>query len=485
MSGRKCGEVLAVLSQNKAIIDKAKNDIDDGIFKKNSEITKISKDIENLVEEISVLKIYKGKNKEVFLKEIQSLETALANHKIKAKQALESLPNPDLKMKNSSLNGKLEELLQKGDAIRKKVSSDYQDANYNAAAHLQNEIRTILAKKSEISRHTDSVYNSSTRVYMEVKEILQNANKKVEMANDYEEQAVMKLNNIEANELKRAVEKSLDKIDKPKAMKFVPADYNSLLKGVDDFLKKTDVEIIKSFSDINTRINKVNENAEVHYAEWEMKTNKLRSMLGSVSGDFKTTVVEDPIDKKMVSALEFERTFLRNDSNDNFLKSVTLIEKNIGSDNFDEAEKQLETLRKEYYALKEKCIEQSIKLKKNIAITQDTVKGLHKLKYNIEVTTVCEDENPIDGYRIKCTLGEEVLDFSPEISDDGKISYNINHVLTNGKEAGNCHTSMDSIYNALVEEGIPLGDITKDGASVISKVVKSKTSAMKQEKSRG
>ena len=97
--------------------------------------------------------------------------------------------------------------------------------------------------------------------------------------------------------------------------------------------------------------------------------------------------------------------------------------------------------------------------------------------------TVSESENGIqDGYNIKLTMGDEIIDFEPRINFDGTSSLNIDHQES---VSGSCGNTMEKVMKALQGKGIMITDILKNGKSVVFREKSSKTSSNKdKEKSR-
>ena len=97
------------------------------------------------------------------------------------------------------------------------------------------------------------------------------------------------------------------------------------------------------------------------------------------------------------------------------------------------------------------------------------------LGYHVAIS---ESENGIqDGFNIKLTMGDEIIDFEPRINSDGISSLNIDHQES---ISGSCGTTMEKVMKALQGKGILITDILKNGKSV---VFKDKTSSSKSSNS--
>ena len=102
------------------------------------------------------------------------------------------------------------------------------------------------------------------------------------------------------------------------------------------------------------------------------------------------------------------------------------------------------------------------------------------LGYHVAIS---ESENGIqDGFNIKLTMGDEIIDFEPRINSDGTSSLNIDHQES---ISGSCGATMEKVMKALQGKGILITDILKNGKSVVFKdKISSSKSSNSQNKER-
>ncbi|MDY6349122.1 MAG: hypothetical protein SPL62_01290, partial [Selenomonas sp.] len=89
---------------------------------------------------------------------------------------------------------------------------------------------------------------------------------------------------------------------------------------------------------------------------------------------------------------------------------------------------------------------------------------MEDLQYSFHTRPI--DDNPNNGYRIKCEVGDEIIDFDRiDIDEGGGIVVNIDHTEATG---GSCHNSWKEIATKMREAGIPVTDVKlASGTSVL------------------
>ena len=89
---------------------------------------------------------------------------------------------------------------------------------------------------------------------------------------------------------------------------------------------------------------------------------------------------------------------------------------------------------------------------------------MDELRYDTDLQII--NDNPNDGFKITCNIGDEIIDFRHvDIDKDGKIVVDIDH--TEGK-GSNCSGAWKDISKRLNEVGIPLTEVRMaNGASVL------------------
>ena len=88
---------------------------------------------------------------------------------------------------------------------------------------------------------------------------------------------------------------------------------------------------------------------------------------------------------------------------------------------------------------------------------------MDEMRYDTDLQII--NDNPNDGFKITCRVGDEVIDFQRvDIDADGKIIIDIDHKEGKG---GNCANSWQDISRRLKEIGIPVTDVRTAHGSVL------------------
>jgi len=466
VSGRKSGEVLAVIRQNSEIINREDSKASADFNKIIKRIDDAAKSMDSEVAEIAKINLQTNKNKEEFPDEVAELERRL--QKLKAESAIpNSIQNEvkDLKSECKKITAEITSLLNQGEELRNHVTSHYQDDNYNKAVLIQSKIKSTLAKKFRLLEKTERQFNS---VQDELSKI---ANKKLEAkriviaADDLEKKAILKLEKLAAEAYKQSAESSFYQINIQKAEKFLATEYSHLKAELNSYCGRSDKDVMAHFNEISNRISAVNENVEQKYTYWLSQKNKLEGYVDLIKNELQSLVVEDPTLGKEVSIFEFENKFLKKNSIESINSELSKTVYSISNDDFNQAQQIINSINITLVELKEHCSQQSIILKKNIALTKDVMSVLSKLNFSISTDTI--DGNPMHGFKITCTTGNEIVELSPLFKDNGEVTYEINHIMKDGSEANHCSDTMKVIYKAHQSIGIPLTDIIKGKYSVI------------------
>jgi hypothetical protein len=90
---------------------------------------------------------------------------------------------------------------------------------------------------------------------------------------------------------------------------------------------------------------------------------------------------------------------------------------------------------------------------------------MRNLNYQVDASII--DNDITKGFRIKCKVGDEIIDFEKVLVDEsGKVTMDIDHAES---VSGTCGVKWNNLQQEFVQHGIFLRDVTKDGKSVIKR----------------
>lgn len=246
-------------------------------------------------------------------------------------------------------------------------------------------------------------------------------------------------------------------IDFKIAEKFLSSEYR-VIKSEVSGLNNNNIE--SKFSSLKIKIEKFVENLREIYDTYLFKkdrTEKSLQNLETIVENFKLNRMEAYISREenLVGMYEFAELYSVKDvSREQYEENIQKINNFLKKEEFDEAylliektqntvDGEIEILNKEYSRITGQI--------EYAAVVQEIAQEL-----GYDVVTKRSTGKFEDGYNITLTMGDEVVDMKPRISDDGEVSFNVYH-----KESvtGSCSETMENLGDALKREGILIKDL--------------------------
>jgi hypothetical protein len=467
MSGIKGGEVLVQIRQNKEIIDQEDGKISKDLRNRQEKIEKKNEDIQKTRNTIKEKNLNIGVSQEVFSGEANKLRSEY--EKIKS-DALSYNDNetPDalkrIDAESKKITSALQKLLDDGEKLRQTVTSHYQDANYAKAKDIQSKIRSKLKEKFALLNRAQELYERVQNQHSNLNKALKELERIQAAAKELDEKALVKKT---VDGYKSATKQSFNSVDEERARKFEAQAYQKIESELKKYLSSDEETILSQYEQLMLKIAELKKKVEQKYIVWYEKKSSAEAILSNLESEVERYSVEDPTKgNSEISLFDFDKKFLKKGFSEMYQRAMSRYHILFNNEDFDQCSGILNELSTDFLNLKRECSEKSITLKKNVAITKDTLSALEKLEYDIRVETIAH--NPVNGFTIKCTVGDEILFLEPGFNDDGHIKFDINHIMSDGRDADNCKIGMKQLFDALQNEGIPITDIKKDGKSVIN-----------------
>lgn len=127
-----------------------------------------------------------------------------------------------------------------------------------------------------------------------------------------------------------------------------------------------------------------------------------------------------------------------------------------------------ESLRK----LEDSCIKIMSKATEEAYLSNGICDVMEGLGFDVELIPNTEDET-ITGYRIECRNGDSIDFTSVNINEDGEPKIEIDH--THGNYINNCGVKWSQVKDAFNNLGIPMTTVRKNGIDILHKKTKVKT----------
>lgn len=479
MSGRKSSEVSSLLSLGKRSRDEINRNLNSGINQNISKNENFLRKLENVENEVNAVNL--------------SIDTQISDEVSKGElnNILNKLKLEKDKIKNTKLENFSDELNKKRMIEEEFVSLDKRTA----------EIERIIQNKWDYCDSEYSEANSIASRYEKGKKQLSSLGVQISnklqknMENmlgvdtayrniqNLEKEFRLKTKNIiNANNL-AYINDIFGVIDENIANKFMINEFN-VLKAEIKNLNQSNIE--EKFNSLKNKLENFTQELTDKYNTYIFKKERAEKTLAEfleTVENFNLNNIKSYIKNKeeLMDMYSFAETYkISGVSREKFNENLEKIKELISKEDFDLA-----------YSMTEKA-KDTLNLEKEI-LNKEYERIISQLEYAQKVglagkdlgyhVTVSESENGIqDGYNIKLTMGDEIIDFEPRINSDGTSSLNIDHQES---VSGSCGNTMEKVMKALQGKGIMITDILKNGKSVIFRDKSSKTSSSKdKEKSR-
>lgn len=469
MSGRKQCEVQDVLAQGararKATADNLECSINSNSRKieaadRELENQKISAPTERLNEE--AIKMF-GNEAEKQVKACEELARKLAN--LKGHDAEKMQLQGDL----GRLKQELGACDQEANAILWAISDKYAgycDAEYNRAQRLKRRYQDLGLKFKALDRemnHLASKAQSDVNNAKAMKQQLKAYQEAIAQMN------VMAKNKAAADALKSQLEDSVNSISAKWARKFLQSRYEALNNKIDIIMTKSDTQIIKEAPAVQNELNQFIAELNEKIAVYETQKADAES-LKKQALEITDNAFMDPMDYfkngekakgiALFNYLErYEKVSFASDYEEIMAKAKIAMDE----EHFLEAQK----LYKMAYNKAAEARDHALDIQENMIKCMQLAKGIQdvmhgEMKYDVK--TIINNGNPLDGFNIACSIGDEKIDFNIVYDKDGKPVIDVDHQES---KSGSCGASWQGIAQAMHKKGVPVTDVKKNGQSIL------------------
>lgn len=265
----------------------------------------------------------------------------------------------------------------------------------------------------------------------------------------------------EADAFRQELRKALAAINNDYAEKFLPTDFATLRNSVENLISSNDASVLNSFQQQYANITDFQARLTKQVAIWQKQKDDAEALFTQLT----KTAAEDfiaPVDlysgKKngqLINLFEYLNKFGGKDlggkyaqqrdeaanliRQEKFLESMSVMEKALDL---------VENARQEAVSLQES-------MQKKLRLAGTIGKVMRDLRYDGKTEFI--NGNPNDGVKIRCSIGDEVIDFQRvDIDENGNVVVNIDHQEGQGL---NCAASWKDIAVRLTQAGIPLTDL--------------------------
>lgn len=465
MSGRKSTEVVNLLSTG----DQIRREVLSNEYKR---IDMAEKENEKILKEIGNIKkeLMKESNKidekvrEKFKEEVELIENELRKI-IKGCKEIKELDFSMINTQRNELEKIFENIEKEGDRLRQSVRNryDYCNSEYYSAQQLVNQNQETKKRVIQLSQECLNTLNKNKDNLKKYESDFINKNQLEKRADD------LKIRS-NAQDYKETLEREFKEINREDAVKFVSYQYAELEKGISSFITLSANEInegaLSYFNNISKLKQELSNAKEIFELKKEKVNREFQDLQNYTSGQsFKDIEALLDSEEVLISLFDFQEKYSKNNIRENYYDMLRQIDQMIKNENFDEATKIIkntDTLVKVEVDNAGKTYERMLQ---ESEMCRKIIKATVAMGYDVDAGYIGGDIR--NGYTVEAKLGDEIIDFDRILIDnDGNPVIDLDH---EEGTSGTCGNTMKKLQNSLLDEGIFITDITKNGTSVIYK----------------
>lgn len=478
MSGRKSSEVAAVLERAEKNRAATESNYRSAAENSLNSIRKHAETINEYQEELSAISAFlKPETKKELCDEVTALEKEVESLRQKASSEDYLKILQSLKKRFADYDNKLKELDDKAANVRRAVKEKrngwYCDQEYAEAQKIQEQMKKFGNQKTGFLRELEKEENIAASEEIRIRNLIEQMKKYQKRAEELNQRAedMIQLRQ-EAGKAKNCIHQLIKNINPEYARKFMPDNYHSLCNQAENFCKLSDADIVNGLTGMMQNISIFSMQLDAMYQAWntakektEQFLNKVKSMTKQGKFYHPNQYLANPETATVLNMFDFLSAYHDDEYEKQYNTIIQQAETLLAQEKFEESCVQLiqaENLLIEANAYAGTLQNQLIG---SFQLAVDTRDIMHRAGFKVK-TTFVNGKNACDGFCVKCSMGDESIDFQKVMmNDDGSVVMDIYH--TEG--ANSCGTSWAVLQEKFNDAGIPMTDVKKNGKSIFNK----------------
>ena len=478
MSGRKSSEVCDVLKQGEAIRRMTDGTIDRQIENDLDEFRQFDSKIKAL-RSTSIAIDPSAEARKMFGGELEASIRDFDNLRAELRTIASSGGAEEIRHRLGELNSRLRSADAEAENIRRSIRDKdwYCDEEYDRAKALVRQYKQLREQRVRLQHDMTQIAQSTRQQSNRAQSIVNRMNDLKARLDNLNEVARKRQ---ESDTMRRELRQMIAAIPMEWAGKFFEIEFAKLKSAVERAVADNDDNLIRDFQNICGEVTNFGNKLNARIEEWKNQKADAESWRDKVMSlaDFQLI---DPIeyynrgeDGDKTELFAYIERYGGKDFRAEFKKHLDAATNALRNENFLESTAQFKEACDAVTAARDYATELQENMLKKTELAGAIQNVMSDLKYNIELSIL--NDNPNDGYRITCSIGDEVIDFDRvDIDGEGKVIVDVNHTEAIG---GTCQNSWQNIARRLQDEGIPIMDVkTGDGRSVLRKPKKSASPA--------
>ena len=369
----------------------------------------------------------------------------------------------------STLDKKLSEADAQAQSIRDSIRGKnwYCDAEYAQAQELLRTYESLRTGRMDLERRMKKILADEEQRLTSVRaEYSRLKNLSEQTAN----MNITAKKRKQADSFRKELQSTLAAIDTANAEKFFASEFTTLKQSTAQVIARGDEDVLASFQKQYSALTDFQARLTERVALWQKQKADAQALFERMEHAAAQSFL-DPIDSyndeangRQINLFDYLKIFGGKDLGGEYSRRREEAARLIRQEKFldsmaimSAAVDVAESSRQEALNLQEAMLK---KLELAGAI-QDV---MYDLRYDTDLQII--NDNPNDGFKITCKIGDETIDFERvDIDSDGKVVVDVDHTEGTGS---NCSGAWNEISARLNEVGIPLTDVKMaGGASVL------------------
>ena len=471
MSGKKSSEVAAVLEQGESV-----RKFTDGIYTK--EIQRCYSDyLENLDAEKKIKTAAAGEEvsleteaQEMFGAEGTSLEQEFRELKEKLRVQIISNKGKIIIDGLTRLDSRRDAADREAEDIRQSIQNKkygwYCDAEYQQAQEL---LRTYGELRDERVKLERQMKNLLTAENQNLSKMRADSARLKNLAQQLKNMNATAKKRKAADSYRAELRGEIDSIDAKSADKFFASEFAELREKILAAIALNDDGVLAAFQKNYAAIANFKNKLAERLALWNKQKTDAENLFGQMEQAAAETLI-GPVDYyndgengKHVNLFEYLKIYAGKDLSGKFSKLRAEAAELIRQEKFLDSMKIIQ----EAIELAENARQEALKLQEDMLKKTELAAAIQNvmddMRYDTDLQII--NDNPNDGFKITCKVGDEIIDFQRvDIDGDGKIIIDIDHHEGKG---GNCANSWKDISSRLRTAGVPVTDVRTAHGSVL------------------
>lgn len=265
----------------------------------------------------------------------------------------------------------------------------------------------------------------------------------------------------QAAAFRKELQDALTAVDTKSAEKFFAAEFTALKHSTAQVAARGDEDVLESFQKQYSAITNFQARLTERVALWQKQKADAQTLFERLEHEASQNFI-DPIDiyngdanGRRINLFDYLKTFGGKDSGGEYSRRREEAANLIRQEKFlDSMAIMSAAIDLTESARQEALNVQEIMLKK-LELAGAIQDVMDDLRYDTDLQII--NDNPNDGFKITCNIGDETIDFERvDIDSEGKIVVNVDHKEGKGS---NCSGAWNEISGRLNSVGIPLTDV--------------------------